>query len=95
MRLLLSSKGRGSSAMIRILGTLEEEAARKARLRNSSRTCSCGLLRMYGHACLDGHVRMGIEESSEFMCDEIRTWPEWRKRVFREGVVEDRGGRLQ
>ena len=47
--------------MIRIPGTLEEEAARKARLRNSSRECSCGLLRMYGHACLEGHVRMGIE----------------------------------
>ena len=47
--------------MIPILGTPEEEAARKANLRNSSRTCSYGLLRMYGHACLEGHVRVGIE----------------------------------
>ena len=81
--------------MIRIPGTLEEEAARKERLHNSSRECSCGLLRMYGTPCLNGHMYMGIEEFSEFMYDEIRTWPEWRKRVFREGVVDDRSGRVQ
>ena len=34
--------------MIRILGTPEEEAARKANLRNSSRECSCGL----GFGCM-------------------------------------------
>jgi len=57
--------------MIRRLGTQEEQAARKERLRNSSRECSCGLLRMYGHACIYGHMRMGLEEFTQLLCRSI------------------------
>lgn len=64
---------------IRRVGTPQEETARKERLRRSSRECSCGMLRMWGHACLDGHMRMTIEEFSELLCRSIANWtPEER-----------------
>jgi hypothetical protein len=81
--------------MIRRLGTPTEEAARKARLRTLVHECpECGRLNFWGtFPC--GHVVGTIEEFTEWMCNEIQTWPLWQKKAFREGVVPDQSGRIQ
>jgi hypothetical protein len=80
---------------IRRLGTPEQEAAGKERLRALVRECQkCGRLNFWGtFPC--GHVVGAMEEFTEWFCGEIRTWPEWEKKVLREGVVPDRSGRIQ
>jgi hypothetical protein len=72
---LLFPEGRreGGSMTIRFIVTPAEEAARKERLRNSSRECSCGLLRLWGHACIRGHLRMGLEEFTQLLCRSIES----------------------
>jgi hypothetical protein len=81
--------------MIRKLGSPEQEAARKEGLRALVRECpECGRLNFWGtFPC--GHVVGTIEEFTEWLCSNIKTWAEWEKKVFREGVVPDRSGRIQ
>ena len=85
----------GLELMIRRLGTQEEEKARKRRLRALIRECRvCGRLNFWStFPC--GHVVGGIEEVNDWMCREIKTWPQWQKKAFREGVVPDQSGRIQ
>jgi hypothetical protein len=94
---LLFPEGRqqGDTVTIRRLRTPAEEAARKARLRALVHECQvCGRLNFWGtFSC--GHVRGTIEECNEWMCSQIRSWPEWQKKAFREGVVPDRSRRVQ
>jgi hypothetical protein len=80
---------------IRRLGMPEEEYARKERLRALVRECpECGRLNFWGtFPC--GHVVGTIEEFTEWFCAEIRAWPDWQKKAFREGVVPDCSGRIQ
>lgn len=81
--------------MIRKVGNPEQEAARRERQRARVRECSvCGRLAFWGtFPC--GHVVGTMEEFTEWFCGEIRTWPEWKKKAWREGVVPDHSGRIQ